>query len=268
MAVQSQRTKRERKKYRAPALEKGLDILELLSMEPAGLSLGGIASRLQRTVGEIFRMVVVLEDRGYLAPVRGTDRFSMSGKLLTISHGYPPVQRVTQVAGPVMRKLARLTGQSCHLVVYHEGRGIIVAQNDSPNDRGLNVKLGAEAPMTDSCSGHVLLAFADDETRQHMLAEQPGRLKKRVSKKALNVSLNKILSRGFERMDSAQVQGVRDIGFPVFDAIGRVSSVLVVPFLSHIDGSNQMDITSVTELLGSAATELSAELGYRARVEQ
>ena len=267
MAVQPQGTKRERKKYRAPALAKGLDILELLSTEPAGLSLSGIASSLSRSVGEIFRMVVVLEDRGYVAPVAGTDRFSMTGKLLTISHGYPPVQRVTQVAGPVMRKLARLTGQSCHLVVYYEGRGIIVAQNDSPNDRGLNVKLGAEAPLTDSCSGHVLLAFADPEQRKLRLAEQPSQLRKPVSKKALNAALNNVLSRGYEHMDSAQVEGVRDIGFPVFNANGSVYSVLVVPFLNHIDGSNHMDIASVTGLLGSAATELSTELGYRAGSE-
>lgn len=267
MPVQPQTTRRERKKYTAPALEKGIDILEMLSTEPLGLSLSGIASSLSRSVGEIFRMVVVLEDRGYVAPVPGTDRFAMTGKLLTISHGYPPVQRVTQVAGPVMRRLARLTGQSCHLVVYCEGRGIIVAQNDSPSDRSLTVKLGAEAPLTDSCSGHVLLAFADPEQRNLMLGERPSRLRSRVSKKSLNESLHNVLSRGYEHMDSGQVQGVRDIGFPVFDANGRVSSVLVVPFLNHIDGSNRMDIESVTELLGNAATEISTELGYRAARE-
>ena len=52
-------------KYTAPALEKGLDILELLSSTDAGLSLSEIARDLGRSVSEIFRMLVVLQQRGY-----------------------------------------------------------------------------------------------------------------------------------------------------------------------------------------------------------
>lgn len=51
-------------KYTAPALEKGLDILERLSLSEAGLSLSEIARDLGRSVSEIFRMLVVLQQRG------------------------------------------------------------------------------------------------------------------------------------------------------------------------------------------------------------
>jgi hypothetical protein len=50
-------------KYTAPALEKGLDILERLSLSETGLSLSEIARDLGRSVSEIFRMLVVLEQR-------------------------------------------------------------------------------------------------------------------------------------------------------------------------------------------------------------
>jgi len=53
------------KKYSAPALEKGLDILELLSEQEIGLTQVEIARSLDRTVGEIFRMLVVLQNRGF-----------------------------------------------------------------------------------------------------------------------------------------------------------------------------------------------------------
>ena len=52
-------------KYRAPALEKGLDILSLLAGERTPLTLSGICQRLERSQGEIFRMVQVLQARGY-----------------------------------------------------------------------------------------------------------------------------------------------------------------------------------------------------------
>ena len=44
-------------KYRAPALEKGLDILRLLAGERTPMTVSTICQRLDRSQGEIFRMV-------------------------------------------------------------------------------------------------------------------------------------------------------------------------------------------------------------------
>ncbi len=44
-----------KKDYTAPALEKGLDILELLAVSPIGLSQAEIATKLKRSVNEIYR---------------------------------------------------------------------------------------------------------------------------------------------------------------------------------------------------------------------
>ena len=52
--------------YSAPALEKGLDIVELLAAASTPLSTRAIAERIGRSKGEIFRMVFVLLQRGYL----------------------------------------------------------------------------------------------------------------------------------------------------------------------------------------------------------
>ena len=264
-----EKPRRKRKQYTAPALEKGLDVLELLSSDATGLNLSSIASQLNRSVGEIFRVVVVLEQRGYVAPVPDTDRYALTGKMFSVSHGYAPIQQVTIVAGSIMRELARTTLQSCHLVVYHNGMGIIVAQQDSPNERCLNVRLGAEAPLTDTCSGHVLLAFADVEKRKSMLAERSAGSRKRISKAKLDSMLEAVLSRGYELVNSGQVQGVKDIGFPIFDWTGEIRAALVIPYLTHIDGSNLVSIDRATQFLSDAAYEISDLLGFRPeRAEQ
>src|SRR3546814_1951398 len=52
--------------YSAPALEKGLEIIELLAAERRPMSTRAIAERLGRSKGEIFRVVFVLVERGYL----------------------------------------------------------------------------------------------------------------------------------------------------------------------------------------------------------
>ncbi|CAM5207349.1 Transcriptional regulator, IclR family OS=Bosea thiooxidans OX=53254 GN=SAMN05660750_04639 PE=4 SV=1 [Bosea thiooxidans] len=53
-------------RYRAPALEKGLDIIELLASSASGMSLTAIASTLGRSMGEIYRIALALEARGYI----------------------------------------------------------------------------------------------------------------------------------------------------------------------------------------------------------
>ena len=151
-----------RKEYRAPALEKGLDVLELLAREPLGLTISELAHRLGRTVGELFRMVVVLEQRSYVQMREDSDAFVLTLRMFELSHRFPPVARLSAAAGPVMHRLAHDTGQSCHMVIYYEGQGHVVAQYDAPTDRIFSVRLGAVAPLLETCSGHILLAFSDE----------------------------------------------------------------------------------------------------------
>ena len=48
---------KSKKNYSAPALEKGLDIIELLSKSSIGFSQAEIAKELKRSVNEIYRML-------------------------------------------------------------------------------------------------------------------------------------------------------------------------------------------------------------------
>ena len=50
-------------KYRAPALEKGLDIIELLANHGEGLTQGEVAKALDRSQSEIYRMLSTLVRR-------------------------------------------------------------------------------------------------------------------------------------------------------------------------------------------------------------
>ena len=54
-------------RYQAPALKKGLEILELLATSEQALTMSDISAALGRSVGEIFRMLQVLEEHRYIA---------------------------------------------------------------------------------------------------------------------------------------------------------------------------------------------------------
>ena len=52
--------KKQSNNYSAPALDKGLDILELLSNSENGLTQAQIANKLNKSVNEIYRMISTL----------------------------------------------------------------------------------------------------------------------------------------------------------------------------------------------------------------
>lgn len=265
MATKSENTgaATRRRQYFAPALEKGLDILEILGASEKGLSMSMIAERLSRSVSEIFRMLAVLEQRGYVHQVPDSDHYAITLKLFELARKHLPVKKLTEAALPIMRKLAYEIEQSCHLVVYYQGKGLVIAQQDSPGARVFTVRMGAEAPLISSCSGHILLAFADETLRARMIEEYVKFANKDSkplpSARSLSGTIRRVIRLGHERIQSPIIKGVEDIGYPVFDAYGQIQAALVVPFMTHPDS----DPGLAQAALARAAAELSDKLGYR-----
>lgn len=250
----------KKRQYSAPALSKGLDILELMAGQSEGLSLKQISDLLGRQKSELFRMLVVLEERGYIQLLPDSDKYIITMKLLGLAHQQPDIKRLSVVAEPLMRELASKSEQSCHLVLERGSSGIVIAQKDSPTDQRFGVRLGAKVPLQNTCSGHVLLAFADDQSREVMMAGIPA--SKHLPASVLDEMVTRVRQQGYESIDSQQVMGVKDIGFPIFNYSGNTVAALVVPFLGHLDNSHAMDFNSVKALLGEVASRLSTQLGY------
>ncbi|WP_254907658.1 IclR family transcriptional regulator [Pseudoalteromonas shioyasakiensis] len=254
-------SKARKKVYSAPALEKGLDLLELLSSEVDGLNITEITTRLDRSVGELFRMLAVLEQRGYIETPVGSDRHRMTLKLFGLANQFPPIKRLTSLANPLMHKLSYTIEQSCHLVIYYEGKGHVVVQQDSPSARIFSVRLGAEAPLVNTCSGHLLLAFSEQEKRELMLSRIPSD-HPQSNTVALEDIISRVQTQGYESVISAQAHGVNDIGYPVFDATGQIAAALVVPFIDFTDGSHSTGMNVIHENMKATALEMSKLLGY------
>ena len=89
--------------YPAPALEKGLEIIELLAMAQTPLSARAIAEQLGRSKNEIFRMLFVLIERGYLDRDPATDEIALSNRLFDLGMRIPRARNLVEVATPRSR---------------------------------------------------------------------------------------------------------------------------------------------------------------------
>jgi DNA-binding IclR family transcriptional regulator len=249
--------------YAAPALDKAFDILELLADKPGGALISEMAAQLDRSVGELFRIVIVMEKRGFLQKSPDTDRYTVAYKILDLAYRATPAQDLTRAAAAQMEALALAVEQSCHLVVPNGGSGLVVARQENPIVRGFVLRLGAPIDLFRSCSGHVLLAFSPPDRVARILERMPSRIAGDNAAK-LQKRLAKVRKQGFEMMPSAITRGVTDMSYPVFGFHGDVMAALTIPFLELIDGSQKVGMEEARLRLREAARQTSRALGHHA----
>jgi DNA-binding IclR family transcriptional regulator len=245
-------------RYRAPALDKGLDILELLATQPHGLTRAEIVKEMDRSASEIYRMLERLVVRQYVMRNASGDRYALSLKLFALANMHPPLSRLINQALPVMDEFARKAEQSCHMGVYDRGNVLISAQINSPSGWSFAVQRGARVGLLDTASGHLLLAYADEGSYRRMLAEHtPLDGEVPITEDALQATLASVRARGYLERDSAQTLGVIDISFPILGPDNTALATLTCPYIRRIDRHVGPAMDEVRESLRQAAQALS-----------
>ena len=245
-------------RYRAPALDKGLDILELLAQQPQGLTRAEIVKEMDRSASEIYRMLERLVARQYVTRSLSGDRYALSLKLFALANRHPPLNRLINQALPVMEEFSRLAEQSCHLGVYDRGNVLITAQINSPRGWSFSLQRGARVGLMDTASGHVLLAFSEATDMQRMRAEHTavdGEVP--ITETKLKATLEGIRKLGYLERDSQQSFGVVDISYPILGPDNCALAALTCPYIRRIDTHIVPDLKAALGLLGQAALTLS-----------
>jgi DNA-binding IclR family transcriptional regulator len=248
----------EKRYYPTPALEKGLDILELFASTPEGMTVSEVARRLDRTMSEIFRMLLCLEHRGYLAQSANRERYHLTLRLFRLGQEHPPTKRMVTEALPIMHALAQETRQSSHLGILDGGHVVILAQVDSPESTGFYVKVGSKVDLMHAATGHVILAHQAEDACDRAIQEW-ARESQKKKPGDLDDHLAKIRARGYERRASYEINGVVNISFPVLNSQGNAIAGLTIPYVKRIEDT--ISPTEIVDALRNASRQISDAMG-------
>lgn len=224
-------------RYRAPALDKGLDILELLSAEPHGLTRAEIVRATKKSASEIYRMIERLVARGYISRSMQGDRYELTMKMFLLGTTHPPLRRLQTQAQPHMDSFAERTLQSVHLAALDRTSAVVIAQASAPANWEFRLRVGSQLALLTTGSGETLLAFQDTENFKHLieLARVGGHVIEANAMTAKLDHLTKIKNDGYRVSESQQLVGVSDISVPVLGNDGNAFAVLTCPFIRRID---------------------------------
>ncbi|MEH6663250.1 MAG: helix-turn-helix domain-containing protein [Brevundimonas sp.] len=245
----------EARKYRAPALEKGLDVLELLSSHGRPMTPSQMSVTLNRSVSELFRMIQVLEFRGYIE--QSSDGYRLTNRLFTLGMAQAPVKSLVEAALPAMRALAEATVQSCHLVVPTGEQIVVVARVESPGDLGYSVRIGYRRNLIEATSGRMFYGLGSPSARARLertLRAQHGD----EAFEAFARDADASAAKGYAQRDSDFVKGVTDLSAPVMGADGVIAA-LILPYIMHATPGCDMNAALVQ--LRRAAASISSDIG-------
>jgi DNA-binding IclR family transcriptional regulator len=243
--------------YQAPALAKGLEVLEFLSGQTEPYAVSELARALGRSRNEIYRMVVVLERSGYLWRT-DADRFSLTRKLFDLGMRAPPQQNLLIKALPHMEHLSQETFQSCHLTVASGSDIVVVARIESPDTLGFAVRIGYRRPINQSTSGRVLYAYQSENIRAAWRKMQTSK-GDRGRWAQLEREISAIRDKGVYLARSAYVDAVTDIAAPIRIAPNDLAiGALVMPFIGG--RSAKISVTQGANATRDAAQCISKEL--------
>jgi DNA-binding IclR family transcriptional regulator len=254
--------KSESTSYSVPALDKGLDLLEALSVSPVPMTLTDLARTLNRSTSVLFRVVDALEKRQYIArdPVSGGYRLTL--KLFELAHTHSPVDQLLRAALIPMRQLADAVYESCHLAILNQRKLVTVAEELSPDRVRLSIEVGSQVSPVQFASGRLLIAFLKPDEQQFVLEADPDyREMSRAKHSQLQEQLKAIRKTGYFMLESATRTGI-DLSVIVGNPDCGISASLAIAFLAG--GRNHGREKDILPVVQEYASRITNAIGLTA----
>ena len=138
------------------SLARGLDVLRAFDQNHREMSLADVASSTGLARPTARRLLLTLEELGYVRSVDGA--FSLTPKVITLGTAYVASLGLWEVARPHLEALVRQTGESSSMAQLDGSDIIYVARVSVPKIIALRVDIGTLFPAPQTSQGKVLLA--------------------------------------------------------------------------------------------------------------
>ena len=195
-----------------------LDVLELLSRTPAGLSLSEIARMLDVPKSTLSPIMHTLESRQFIMADPASGRFHIGLSTFFAGAAYQGEQPALDYIRSRMQYITDVCGETCHLGILSEGQVLYVAKVQSPHPVSLRSLVGRLLPAY--CTGigkSLLIHYTSDELH----ALYPDGLERHTpatitSFAVLEKELQDAVREGFTYEHGEYTEGIECVAVPLF----------------------------------------------------
>jgi DNA-binding IclR family transcriptional regulator len=249
--------------FQVPALDRALNILELLATQPAGMRMRELAEKLKIPANSVFRITGLLEKRGYLLREGEEMRYQLSRKILSLGYAAIGEDKLIAHAHDVMQSLRDETKETVLIGVRVGTRGVVIEQFASTQPIKFLIDPGSQFDLHATAPGKVFVAFLPAAERSALLK---GLKFTRYNERTLDTrakfeaELEIVRAQGYS-VDLAEViDGLHCVGAPIFDHRGYPIAAL------WVTGPSFRFPKSALPRMGgkvvAAAAQISRRFGY------
>jgi IclR family transcriptional regulator, KDG regulon repressor len=248
--------------YDAPALRKGIRLLELLCDRGGSLTIAEISRHLGLNKHMVLRLLGTLCDEGWVVAEEGP-AFRVS--LAPLSYFSKPVAQmdVVRAAKAPIDGLWDATGETTYLAVRDADRSVGLVLRQSRRDVQVVARAGSRLLMHCSAPGKVLLAHAEPDLFDRLAQEGFARKSENTicDPVRLRAHLDEVVRLGYAVDNEEYLRGNLCLAAPVFDYTGRVIASVGITTLTLYHTLESM-LEAYVEPVTAAGRLVSIAMGY------
>jgi DNA-binding IclR family transcriptional regulator len=251
-----------------PALDRALQILEMLANSKTGLTLAEITRNLGLAKSSAHYLLLTLVRRGYLHRNRQTGRYMFGLKLFTLANMALGGLELRQQAAPFLIALGQRTELTINMAILDLNEVVLIEKVEPRGIFRLATWVGQRLPVHCTGLGKALLAFLPEPELDRIIKHGLLRHNENtiVSPRKLKEHLALVRKLGYAVDDEEANIGLRGIGAPVQDSLGQaIASISVSGTTTQITPEN---LASFAEKVKQTGIAISQQLGFDPRAEQ
>lgn len=247
----------------APALERGIDLIEFLASADGPVSFSEMLGSLEIPKASLVRILNTLCKRGIVDKTEENGHYRLGMKLLYLGNRLQDKLRLRSVACPFMQTLADKVLETVELSILDRDQLVLIEQIESPEDIRVYSRVGGAYPYFHAVSvGKIYLAHMNPEKRKYVLKEVglPAVTQWTITDlDDLEEELSGILKKGYASENQELRKGIRRVAAPIFDHQRRIAGCLSVA--APVPRLDVQDFGKLGKIVKQTADEISKRLG-------
>jgi DNA-binding IclR family transcriptional regulator len=240
-------------------------IIEYLANCEDWVSLRALARDVGLVPATAYRFLSSLKSLGYVQQHPEDSRYQLTLKFASISARVLERTQLRRIARPHMERLTAVSNETTHLAVLEDNQIVYIDKVDNLQAMKMRSRVGTRGYVHSTAVGKSMLAFLPDDEGQQILerlALTPLTKNTITDRDLFRRRLNKIRDLGYAVDDEENEVGIRCVGAPVFDHVGRVAGAVSVSGWTITMTHERLPELAL--ILQDVCRAISGELGYSA----
>lgn len=249
--------------YKVPILEKGIALLEHLSLHPRGETLLDIKNELDISQTTLYRLLNTLVRLGYLRYEDENKHYALTCKLLTLGFRALSEHRIMELVLPHLHTLRNKVKETTCFGILGAEKGLLIDQALGTHTFSFTMSPGMSFELHSSAPGKAIMAYLPDAVREEYLCKMTFKRynERTITSRAVYLQeLERVKRDGYALDREEEFTGVYCIAAPVLNHSGYPCGSI---WISGPKERFPEDVIAADAAIVSAyAGELSARLGY------